>query len=616
MRKPNNIYSVSTGSSTEYGGGNDHNRSGGSSAANSRNNSHTNLNSATGPSEPFTTNSNSPDLNGNKFERGSPIPLPRKKSMSQSIQNLVNSIRAPNPAQLSQISRFRSGSQSSQPRSRSASLSVVNRPGSSCSRADIESVNPFHANLTAEMNQLSGLDRSYSPLQSQMHRHRSESGLNGVIEVDDIQAMDLNPFRMNNNDSNTGNDGSVVITNGDNSAHNTFNPAAYNYNMANITTVANLRDLIDGGENTPVNRTRGNTLRGEEQADGIIGSASMNAANSDSLGTNIMNPIRIDDSGDEQMLNDVIRGEMIGSAMFEPLHEVPEQENEVDLIDVDVRQDTPHSAENNDGGQSNNQIQTQSLSEGRSRIGETSDADADGFYAIRFTPAIDHSSIHPYMFFGPIIRKLKPGMSLIIGRYTEKSKKAATAAAGSSDPVVFKSKVVSRKHAELSVDDQGRWFIQDVGSSSGLFLNHVRLSMPNVASSKVTLREGDILQFGVDYRGGSEEMYRCVKVKVEVNESWKKRGAKFSKAAHEKLKQLTGMVGSSNNNNNEDGTKSEYTACVICLCDIKPGQPMFVASCSHVWHYRCIRPLLVKTYPQFLCPTCKGVCDLEAEIDD
>lgn len=614
MRKPSNIYSISTG--TENGsnrfvsGENEHSHSVGSSAIHSRNNSQTNLNPATGLTENLNKNPNSPDLHGNKFERASPISLPRKKSMSQSIQNLVNSIRAPNPAQLPQISRFRSGSQSSQPRSRSASLSVTNRPVSSCSRAEIEAVNPFHATLTAEMNQLSGVDRSYSPLQSQMNRHRSESGLNGVMEVDDIGTIDLNPFRLHNDEGNSRNESSVVITNADNSAHNTFNPVAYNYNMANSATVANLRDLTDGGENTPVNRTRGNTLRGEEQGDNIVGSAPMNLANSDSIGANIMNPIRIDDSGDEQMLDDVIRGEMTDSAMFEPLHEVPEHESEAELIDLNSHEDFDEQSNT----QSQSQSQSQGQHESQNQTENYNDADVDGFYAIRFTPAIDHSSVHPYMFFGPIIRKLKPGMSLIIGRYTEKSKKAATAAAGSSDPVVFKSKVVSRKHAELSVDEKGRWFIQDVGSSSGLFLNHVRLSMPNVASSKVTLREGDILQFGVDYRGGSEEMYRCVKVKVEVNESWKKRGAKFSEAAHEKLKQLTGMVG--NDNNGVDGNKSEYTACVICLCDIKPGQPMFVASCSHVWHYRCIRPLLVKTYPQFLCPTCKGVCDLEAEIDD
>lgn len=52
--------------------------------------------------------------------------------------------------------------------------------------------------------------------------------------------------------------------------------------------------------------------------------------------------------------------------------------------------------------------------------------------------------------------------------------------------------------------------------------------------------------------------------------------------------------------------------------DRKPCQSLFVAPCSHVWHYKCIRPILVndKSYPQFLCPNCRAVTDLEADVDD
>jgi len=50
----------------------------------------------------------------------------------------------------------------------------------------------------------------------------------------------------------------------------------------------------------------------------------------------------------------------------------------------------------------------------------------------------------------------------------------------------------------------------------------------------------------------------------------------------------------------------------------QPCQSLFVAPCSHVWHYKCIRPILNdhKTWPQFLCPNCRAVTDLEAEVDD
>ena len=50
----------------------------------------------------------------------------------------------------------------------------------------------------------------------------------------------------------------------------------------------------------------------------------------------------------------------------------------------------------------------------------------------------------------------------------------------------------------------------------------------------------------------------------------------------------------------------------------KPCQSLFVAPCSHGWHYKCIRPILNdhKSWPQFLCPNCRAVTDLEADIED
>lgn len=44
---------------------------------------------------------------------------------------------------------------------------------------------------------------------------------------------------------------------------------------------------------------------------------------------------------------------------------------------------------------------------------------------------------------------------------------------------------------------------------------------------------------------------------------------------------------------------------------------MFVAPCSHVWHYKCIRPILNgPTWPNFLCPNCRAVADLEEDVED
>lgn len=49
---------------------------------------------------------------------------------------------------------------------------------------------------------------------------------------------------------------------------------------------------------------------------------------------------------------------------------------------------------------------------------------------------------------------------------------------------------------------------------------------------------------------------------------------------------------------------------------LQPCQALFVAPCSHVWHYKCIRPLVEKAYPLFLCPNCRAIADLERDIDE
>ncbi|ODV58919.1 ubiquitin-conjugating protein DMA1 ASCRUDRAFT_26174, partial [Ascoidea rubescens DSM 1968] len=246
----------------------------------------------------------------------------------------------------------------------------------------------------------------------------------------------------------------------------------------------------------------------------------------------------------------------------------------------------------------------------------------DGSYSIRLTSYIDNASTAS-LYFVPIRRKLKPNHHIPIGRYTERNKDALLANANSSASIVFKSKVVSRTHAQLLVDDLGNWFIKDLKSSSGTFLNRRRLSSPNEESISFQLHDGDLLQLGMDYRGGSEEIYRCVKIRIELNKSWKLKSSNFNKKAHEKLKILNHPL--SNNMKQSNGVKSvntnkmetnDYTECAICLYDCKPCQAIFIAACSHCWHYKCIRRIILNNYPQFLCPNCRSVTDLESNVDD
>lgn len=50
---------------------------------------------------------------------------------------------------------------------------------------------------------------------------------------------------------------------------------------------------------------------------------------------------------------------------------------------------------------------------------------------------------------------------------------------------------------------------------------------------------------------------------------------------------------------------------------IQPCQSLFVAPCSHTWHYKCIRVIINgPNWPHFICPNCRCVADLEAELED
>lgn len=134
-------------------------------------------------------------------------------------------------------------------------------------------------------------------------------------------------------------------------------------------------------------------------------------------------------------------------------------------------------------------------------------------------------------------------------------------------------------------------------------LNHVRLSPQYQQSAPFPLRDGDVLQLGMDFRGGTEELYKCIKVRVEVNRSWQRRANNFNVNALSTLKNLQAI------------NPNDLQECAICLFPVAPCQALFVSPCTHSWHYKCIRPLVIKAYPHFLCPNCRAMCDLEAEIE-
>ena len=44
-------------------------------------------------------------------------------------------------------------------------------------------------------------------------------------------------------------------------------------------------------------------------------------------------------------------------------------------------------------------------------------------------------------------------------------------------------------------------------------------------------------------------------------------------------------------------------------------QALFIAPCSHAFHYKCIRPLLETHHPSFSCPLCRTFANLEEDVE-
>ncbi|KAL9556300.1 hypothetical protein MBANPS3_001919 [Mucor bainieri] len=230
--------------------------------------------------------------------------------------------------------------------------------------------------------------------------------------------------------------------------------------------------------------------------------------------------------------------------------------------------------------------------------------------------AVEHKKVHIKLVpnvgmtnrcfvFDVVDRELESGGSVLkLGRYSDRTVV--------SDRLSFKSKVVSRYHAEIWLSDQdGKIYIRDSGSSSGTFVNHIRLAAANTESAAPhPVVDGDLIQLGVDYKGGLEPMYRAVRMRLEVDRrEWQEPASNtYNLAAFQQLKsQISNTAAAST-------SAEEIQECCICLYCIAPFQALFIAPCSHIYHYRCLRPLLTQNYPGFSCPLCRTYSNLEASV--
>ncbi|KAI0691437.1 hypothetical protein BC835DRAFT_1547369 [Cytidiella melzeri] len=236
-------------------------------------------------------------------------------------------------------------------------------------------------------------------------------------------------------------------------------------------------------------------------------------------------------------------------------------------------------------------------------------------HRIRLVPHLDSRRS---LKFEPIVREVREGeQPLRIGRFTDRSGLGLAAAnALGSNKLAFKSKVVSRAHAEIWVENGGKFYIRDTKSSSGTFLNHVRLSAANTQSDPSELKDGDLLQLGVDYQGGTEDIYKCVKIKVEVGREWQAHSNPFNTNALKQLKAIAiSPATAAGGAKKPASSKSALPDCCICLFSVTIRQALFIAPCSHAFHYKCIRPLLEQHHPAFSCPLCRTFANLEEDVE-
>jgi hypothetical protein len=134
--------------------------------------------------------------------------------------------------------------------------------------------------------------------------------------------------------------------------------------------------------------------------------------------------------------------------------------------------------------------------------------------AISFDHCDDPTSSRMRPEFSRITRFLDSnGATLQLGRWNDGHDTSVR-----SSYVGFKTRVVSRKHATIRLATDGTWWLQDVKSSSGTYLNGVRLSGPGLWSDPHKLNDEDIIQLGVDYTEETESpIYGAVLMTVHFD---------------------------------------------------------------------------------------------------
>ncbi|CAO3632559.1 unnamed protein product [Cunninghamella blakesleeana] len=198
------------------------------------------------------------------------------------------------------------------------------------------------------------------------------------------------------------------------------------------------------------------------------------------------------------------------------------------------------------------------------------------FPRLHFSVEGNHDRSLKSLITGSLNRDLKPDSTIIFGRHSDKG--------STSNSIIFKSKVISRLHAEVWVNNNGEVFIRDTKSSTGTFVNSKRLSPAHMFSQPIQLKNDDLIRLGTNYHGGHMDKYRSVTLRIHITYS----------------QQINCF---------------QMDECCICLYSLAPYQALFVTPCQHLFHFKCCKPLLDKS-DDFQCPLCRRINNLETDVDE
>jgi pSer/pThr/pTyr-binding forkhead associated (FHA) protein len=148
-------------------------------------------------------------------------------------------------------------------------------------------------------------------------------------------------------------------------------------------------------------------------------------------------------------------------------------------------------------------------------------------------------------------------------------------------------------HCEIWRSNE-QWYIKDVKSTLGTFLNYVRLSKPDVESSAYLVHDGDIIQLGQSHSSNGERL-STRRFIIRIESSDKHRNEMETPGPTRKRK---------TEDNHEEGPKRLPSDCSICLRAVLQSQALVVAPCRHTWHYSCIQNSIQTSTSRFLCPNC------------